>query len=126
MIQPAHFNTLAKCRPIHQISIEFQNIDNNQGFPTKNNFFPFKCHNLAIHEVTSIEIFSKHYWQSKVQDLMIGSRKISFHFEHWPTCQYVHSSTCFKPNIHQNGPEILGVNYHLLKGTVKTTGMVHK
>ena len=34
-----------------------------------------------------IEIFSTHYWHSEVQDLMVGSKKISFHFEHLPTCQ---------------------------------------
>jgi hypothetical protein len=30
--QPFHSHTLAYCRPIHQISIEFQNIDNICGF----------------------------------------------------------------------------------------------
>jgi hypothetical protein len=30
-IQPSHSYTLAYCRPIQLISIEFQNIDNNQG-----------------------------------------------------------------------------------------------
>ena len=53
------------------------------------------------------------YWHSEVQDLMVGSRKILFHFEHWPTCQYIHVSTCFKPNIHQNGPKILGIKHVL-------------
>jgi hypothetical protein len=24
---------------------------------------------------------------SKVQDFMVGSRKTSFQFDHWPTCQ---------------------------------------
>jgi hypothetical protein len=37
-IQPFHSYTLAYCRPIHLISIEFQNIDNNQGSPPKKTF----------------------------------------------------------------------------------------
>jgi hypothetical protein len=41
----------------------------------KNFFFPFNCYNLSIHVVTLIEIFSPNYWHSKVQDLMVGSRK---------------------------------------------------
>jgi hypothetical protein len=41
-IQPSHSYTLAYCRPIHQISIEFQNIDNDQGCPTKKLFFPLQ------------------------------------------------------------------------------------
>ena len=82
MIQPFHFYTLANYRLIHLISIEFQNIDNNQCSPPKNFFFSFKCCNLAIHEVTLTKIFSTHYWYRKVQDLMIGNRQISFHFEH--------------------------------------------
>jgi hypothetical protein len=38
-IQPSHYCTLVYCRPIHLISIEFQNIDNNLGSPP-NFFFP--------------------------------------------------------------------------------------
>jgi hypothetical protein len=56
-IQPSHFYTLAYCRPIHLISIEFQNIDSNSGSPPKKYFFPFNCYNLAIREVTLTEIF---------------------------------------------------------------------
>jgi hypothetical protein len=56
--QWSHSYTLAYCRPIHLISIEFQYIDNNQGSPPKNFFFPFNCYNLAIHAVTMTEIFS--------------------------------------------------------------------
>jgi hypothetical protein len=48
---------LAYCRPIHLVSIEFQNIDNDQGSQSKNFLFRFKCHNLAIRVVTLIEIF---------------------------------------------------------------------
>jgi hypothetical protein len=33
------------------------------------------------------EIFPTNYQHSKVQDLMVGSRKTLFHFDHWPTCQ---------------------------------------
>jgi hypothetical protein len=86
-IQPSHFYTLAYCRPIHLVFIEFQNIDNNQGSPPKKLFFPFNCYDLAIHEVTLTEIFSAYYWHSKVQDLTVGIWKTSFHFDHWPTCQ---------------------------------------
>jgi hypothetical protein len=50
-------------------------------------FFSFNCYNLAICEVTLTEIFSTPYWHNKVQDLRVGSRKTSFHFYHWPTCQ---------------------------------------
>jgi hypothetical protein len=37
-IQPSHFYTLAYCRPFHLISIEFQNIDNDQGSSPKKTF----------------------------------------------------------------------------------------
>ena len=30
-------------------------------------------------------------------------------------CPHVNISTCFKPNIHQNGPEILGVKVHMIQ-----------
>jgi hypothetical protein len=40
--QPSHFYTLAYCRPLHLISIEFQNIDNDQGNPPKKLFFPLQ------------------------------------------------------------------------------------
>jgi hypothetical protein len=33
---------LANCRPIHLISIEFQNIDNDQGSPPKKLFLPLR------------------------------------------------------------------------------------
>jgi hypothetical protein len=56
------------------------------------------------------EIFSINYLHSKVQDLMVGSRKTSFYFDHWPTWAPMSISTYFRPNNHQNGPEILGVN----------------
>jgi hypothetical protein len=73
-----------------------------QAPPPKNFFFPFNCYNLAIRAVTLIEIFSTNYWDSKVQDLMVESRKRSFYFDIYP-------STYLRPNIHQNGPKILGV-----------------
>jgi hypothetical protein len=61
-IQPFHSYTLAYCRPIHLISIEFQNIDNDLGYPPKKNFFfPFHCYNIAIYEVTLNEIFRTNY-----------------------------------------------------------------
>jgi hypothetical protein len=41
--------------------------------------------------------------------LRLEVEKTSFHSDHWPTCQEGHVSTCFRPNIHQNGPEILGI-----------------
>jgi hypothetical protein len=41
-----------------------------------------------------------------VQDLTVGSTKTSFYFDH---CPHMSISTYFRPNIHQNGPEILGV-----------------
>jgi hypothetical protein len=36
--QPSHSYTLAYCKPIHLISIEFQNIDNNSSSPPKKTF----------------------------------------------------------------------------------------
>jgi hypothetical protein len=60
-MQPSHSYTLAYRRPIHLLSIEFQNIDNDQGNPPKKLFFPFNCYNLAIHEVTLTEISSTNY-----------------------------------------------------------------
>jgi hypothetical protein len=41
-IQPSHSYTLAYCRPIHLISIEFQNIENNQGSLPKKKFLPLR------------------------------------------------------------------------------------
>jgi hypothetical protein len=41
-IQPSHSYTLANCRPIDLISIEFQNIENNQGSLPKKLFLPLK------------------------------------------------------------------------------------
>jgi hypothetical protein len=38
--QPSHSCTLAYCRPIHLISIEFQDIDNSPVTPPKNFFLP--------------------------------------------------------------------------------------
>jgi hypothetical protein len=40
--QPSHSYTLAYCRPIHLVSIEFQNIDNNLGTPSKKLFLPLQ------------------------------------------------------------------------------------
>jgi hypothetical protein len=51
---------------------------------------PFNCYALAIREVTLIEIFLPMYKHSKVQDLIDGSRKISFLFYHCTTCLFVH------------------------------------
>jgi hypothetical protein len=44
-------------------------------------FFPFNFYYIAICTVTLTKIFSKNYWDSKVQDLPIESRKKSFHFD---------------------------------------------
>jgi hypothetical protein len=41
-IQPSHSNTLANCRLIYRISIEFQNIDKDQGSPPKKLFLPLQ------------------------------------------------------------------------------------
>jgi hypothetical protein len=38
----ASYETLAYCRPIHLISIEFQNIDNNLSSPPKKLFLPLQ------------------------------------------------------------------------------------
>jgi hypothetical protein len=61
IIQPSHPYTLAYCRPILLISIEFQNIDNDHGSP-HNFFFPFYYYYLAIREVTLTKIFSTNYY----------------------------------------------------------------
>jgi hypothetical protein len=63
-----YFNTLTTIGEIHQ----------------KNLVFPVNYYNLAICEVTLIEIFSTIYLHSKVLDLTVGSRKTSFHFDHFP------------------------------------------
>jgi hypothetical protein len=41
-IQPSHSYTLANCRPIYLISIEFQKIDKDQGSPPKKLFLPLQ------------------------------------------------------------------------------------
>jgi hypothetical protein len=41
-VQPSHFYTLAYCRPIHLISIKFQNIENNYGSLPKKLFLPLQ------------------------------------------------------------------------------------
>jgi hypothetical protein len=52
-IQPSHSYTLAYCRPIHLISTEFQNIENNQGSLPKKFFFPFNC-NIILQSMRSL------------------------------------------------------------------------
>jgi hypothetical protein len=88
--QPSHFYTLAYCWPIYLISIEFQNIDNNLGSPSKKTFL--SSSNVIILQsvrwVTAI-LFTN-YQDSKVQDLTIERRKRSFYFEAYPTCSEVH------------------------------------
>jgi hypothetical protein len=86
-IQPSHSYTLAYCRPIYLISIEFQNIENNQGSLPKKHFLPLQL-------LSSCNPWGHFDWdffykliQRKVEDLTVGSRKTSFHFDHWPTCQ---------------------------------------
>jgi hypothetical protein len=56
----------------------------------KNFLFPFDCYNRLIHTITLTKNFSMNYWNSEVQDLMIESRKESFHFGLSPTIQQVH------------------------------------
>jgi hypothetical protein len=48
--------TLAYCKHVHLISIEFQNIDNNLGNPPKIFSFLFNCYNLPIHAVNLSKI----------------------------------------------------------------------
>jgi hypothetical protein len=79
-MQASHSCTLAYCRPIHLISIEFQNIHNNPVTLQKNFFSPVNCYYPAIREVTLTEVFSKNYWDIKIQDLIVDSRKKLFHF----------------------------------------------
>jgi hypothetical protein len=57
-LQPFHSYTLAYCRPIHLISIEFQTLTTIQALYQENFFFPFNCYNLAILEVTLTKMFS--------------------------------------------------------------------
>jgi hypothetical protein len=54
-VYPSHKSGQKALTPIHLISFEFQNIDNDQGSPPKNFFFPFNCYDLAIREVTLAE-----------------------------------------------------------------------
>jgi hypothetical protein len=58
----------------------------------KNFFTRFNYYNLTIREVTLTEIFSTKYQHIEVENFTVGSRKTSFHFDHWPTCQEVHIS----------------------------------
>ena len=37
--------------------------------------------------ITLTKIFSTKFLDSKVQDLMVGSRKKAFHFDLYPTCK---------------------------------------
>jgi hypothetical protein len=83
---PSHSYTLAYCRPIHLISIEFQNIDNNLGTLPKK-LFLLHCYDLAIHGATLIEIFSTNCWDSNVQDIIVGIRKKPFNFDLYPPCK---------------------------------------
>jgi hypothetical protein len=41
-LQPSHYYTLTYCRPFHLISIEFQNINNDQGNPPKKLLLPLR------------------------------------------------------------------------------------
>jgi hypothetical protein len=77
-----HSNTLASCKPIYLISIEFQSIDSDLSTLLKNFFFSFYCYNLAI------QVVVVQFWSS--------------------SC--IQISIYLKLNIHQNGPHILGVN----------------
>jgi hypothetical protein len=98
--QPSNSCTLPYCGPIHLISIEIQNIENNLGILPKNFFYPFNCYNFAIRPCTLSKIFSTNYWDSMLEDLTVESRQRLFHFNHYPTYQYVHGCTCLIPNIH--------------------------
>jgi hypothetical protein len=82
---PSPSYILAYCRLIHLISIEFQSIDNNPGSPPKTNFLSLQllcsCNLCGYFN----EIFSTSNWDSKVQNVMVGSRKGSYHFDLYPT-----------------------------------------
>jgi hypothetical protein len=52
--QPSHSYTLAYCRHVHLIFVEFQNIDNNPCIPPKTFFFSFNCYYLAIYVITFV------------------------------------------------------------------------
>jgi hypothetical protein len=53
-------------RPIHLISIELQNIDNNSALHQIFISFHFNCYNIAIRAITLTKIFSANYQNSKV------------------------------------------------------------
>jgi hypothetical protein len=88
--QSFHLHTLAYCRPIHLISIGFPNINNNLEIPPNKLFFFFNHYNLAIHAITLSEICFANYWDSKIQNLMVESRKRSFHYYLHLTCPWLH------------------------------------
>ena len=70
---PFHFFPLAYFKPIHLISIKFQNIENNLDTTLKNFFISFNCYNLAILVVTLTETISTNYSDGKVQGEEIPS-----------------------------------------------------
>jgi hypothetical protein len=73
-----------------QFLLNFKTLTTIRDPHQKDFFFPFNCYNLAIRAATLTEIFSKNYWDNKVQDLMVESRKESFHFDIYPTYNEVH------------------------------------
>jgi hypothetical protein len=56
-----HYFPILILSSLNLISIEFQNIKNDQGSPPKNFFFTFNCYNLVIHAITLTEIFFTKY-----------------------------------------------------------------
>jgi hypothetical protein len=106
-ILPSHSYTLAYCRSFHLISIEFQNIDIDQGNPPKKTFFP---PSIVIILQSMRSLWLRFFLQTickvryKILQLEVGKHHFILIMAHmW-------ISTYFRPNIHGNGPEILGVN----------------
>ena len=69
------FYTLSYWSPIHLISIEFQNIDNNLGTLPKNFFVIFNCYDLAICVVTLTGTFSTNYRSFRANSFLINSKR---------------------------------------------------
>jgi hypothetical protein len=72
-IQPSHSYTLAYCRPIHLNSIEFQNIDNDQGSPPKKLFLLFQL-------LYSCNLYS-HWPRFSLQTISILTPKVLWWFQ---------------------------------------------
>jgi hypothetical protein len=119
-IQPSHSYTLAYCRPIHLISIEFQNIDNNQESLPKNSFYSPSIV-IILQSVRSIWLryFLRSIGIIRYKILQSEVEKHHFIFIIGPHV----NGTYFRPNIQQNSPEILGVKAHTPKCLVRSIWM---